>query len=62
MVNVRIIAFTGYYVPGYKGGGAIRTIANLVHQLGDEFCFRVVTMDRDLEDVEPYFGIVANSW
>lgn len=57
-----ILTFVGQYLPGYKAGGPIRTIANLVEQLGDEFEFRIVAADRDLGEVEPYPEIETNTW
>ncbi|OPX84861.1 MAG: Glycosyl transferases group 1 [Pelotomaculum sp. PtaB.Bin104] len=51
-----------YYFPGYKGGGPIRTLANLVERLGDEFRFKIITRDRDFGDRESYPGISVNSW
>jgi glycosyltransferase involved in cell wall biosynthesis len=52
----------GSYLPGYKGGGPIRSIENLVAAFGGEFHFRIVTLDRDLGDKLPFPGIVANRW
>lgn len=40
----------------------MRSIANLVSQLGDEFDFRIITRDRDFEDTQPYPGIRTNQW
>lgn len=57
-----ILTFTGHYLPGFKGGGPIRTMASLVETLGDAFDFSLVTLDRDLGSSEPYPGIHANSW
>lgn len=54
-----VLIFARYYLPGYKAGGPIRSIANLVDALGDEFDFRIVTSDRDATDVEPYPGLDA---
>lgn len=51
-----------YYLPGYKAGGPIRTIANMVEWLGDEFEFHIVTSDRDLGEEHPYPGIAVGSW
>lgn len=58
----RIIILCDYYLPGYKGGGPIRTLANMVDQLGDEFIFHVVTRNNDLGDAEAYSRIGADSW
>jgi len=57
-----ILTLLGYYLPGYKAGGPIRSIENLVTALGGEFHFRIVTLDRDLGDKLPFSGIVANRW
>jgi glycosyltransferase involved in cell wall biosynthesis len=57
-----ILVLLGSYVPAYKAGGPVRSIANLVAAIGEEFHFRVVTQDRDLGDKLPFPGIVANRW
>src|ERR1035441_1964022 len=51
-----------FYVPGYKSGGPIRTISNLVRKLGNEFDFKIITSDRDFGDNAPYAGIEPNQW
>jgi glycosyltransferase involved in cell wall biosynthesis len=61
-VKPRVLVATDYYLPGFKGGGPIRTIYNLVRSLKDEFDFRILTTDRDLGDVSPYPGIEADRW
>lgn len=62
MNNKKILVFNGYYIPGYKAGGPIRTLANMVERLGEFFSFKVVTRDRDSGDREPYAGISKSSW
>ena len=57
-----ILTFTGHYLPGYKAGGPIRTIAAMVDQLGDDFAFHIVTSDRDLGDMVPYPNVLINQW
>jgi glycosyltransferase involved in cell wall biosynthesis len=57
-----VLVFVGYYLPGFRGGGPIRTIANLVQRLGNEFDFYIITKDRDLGDVEPYPSIQPDKW
>ena len=52
-----ILTPAGYYLPGYKAGGPITTLANMVERLGEEFSFRIATRDRDLGDTKPYSGI-----
>lgn len=57
-----VLLFSGFFLPGFKGGGPIRTVANMVDKLGDEIDFSIVTSDRDLGDIEPYADIVRNQW
>ncbi|MBC7215025.1 MAG: glycosyltransferase [Burkholderiaceae bacterium] len=61
-MNIEIIVFGAFYLPGYKGGGPIRTIANMVEALGNEIQFSLVTLDRDLGDTAPYPHITPNAW
>ena len=64
-VHVRrpiIFALIGSYLPGFRGGGSVRTLVNLIDALGTEFGFRVVTADRDLNSPSPYPGIARDTW
>lgn len=56
----RILIFTDWYVPGFKAGGPIRSIANLVALLGPQAW--VITGDRDLGDESPYADLPLNQW
>lgn len=58
----RILILMGRYLPGYKDGGPVRTIKNLVDYLGNEYHFSILTCDRDHGDLEPYHNIVVNGW
>ena len=51
-----------YYLPGFKGGGKLMTVRNLVGALRSEFRFKVMTADRDLGDARSYEGIPPNQW
>ncbi len=57
-----ILTFIAHYLPGHKSGGPVRTIANMVEHLSDNFDFHIVTSDRDLADIEPYRSIALNAW
>lgn len=57
MGTPRVLVVLDYFLPGFKGGGSVRTVANIVERLGDEFDFHVVTRDRDIGDPAPYRGI-----
>jgi glycosyltransferase involved in cell wall biosynthesis len=57
-----ILCFVAYYLPGYRSGGPVRTIANFVDHLGDEFDIFIVTRDRDALDTAPYPNVVVDAW
>jgi len=52
-----ILTLVGCYLPGFRAGGPIRTIANLVENLGNEFDFRIIASDRDLGEATPYTNV-----
>lgn len=58
----KILLVADWYLPGYKAGGIITALANLVDGIGDEFDLRIITRDRDLTDPAPYAGIAAGEW
>lgn len=62
VIKPRILLFVRYYLPGYKAGGPMRSIANLAAHLGDEFDLQIVSTDRDLGDEESYTGVTINEW
>lgn len=57
-----ILTLVRHYLPGYKAGGPLRTLSNMVDQLGGEFDFRIITSDRDLGDSLPFPGIDTDKW
>ena len=59
---MRILLLSSFYLPGYKGGGPIKTIKNICDELGKEISFKIVTSDRDLGDSTPYATIKCNAW
>jgi hypothetical protein len=57
-----ILVLTGCYLPGFRGGGPLRTIFNAVSSLHGDFDFHILTADRDLGDAAPYPGIGGAVW
>lgn len=57
-----VLIFIAHYLPGFSAGGPVRSIANLVNSLGDEYDFRIVTSDRDLGDRQPFPSVTADVW
>ena len=57
--NAQILIAADYFLPGFRGGGPIRTLANLIDHLGADFDFTVITRDHDLGEEEPFFDGVG---
>ena len=61
-VRTTVLMPIHHYLPGYRSGGPIRKLSNLVQGLGDEYTFKVVTRDRDSGDKTPYPGVAIDAW
>ena len=59
---MKILALVNFYLPGYKGGGPIQSVANMAAFLGENFRFQVITTDRDHRDSTPYPGVRPGEW
>lgn len=57
-----VLVFIHHYLPGFEAGGALRSLANTVELLGDEFNFHIVTSNHDLLDRTPYPGVAGDCW
>ena len=58
----KILIFSDWYAPAFKGGGPIRSIVNLVEALKHEYEFYIYTTDTDFGEHAPMAGIVADQW
>jgi glycosyltransferase involved in cell wall biosynthesis len=58
----KILIFVDHYLPGFKFGGPVRTIANLVSHLSDRYEFSIFTSDRDKGDTQPYPDLPREQW
>lgn len=58
----RVLVLAPFFLPGFKGGGPIKTVMNLIEHLNINFDFDVLTSDRDLGDLIPYEGVFPGKW
>jgi glycosyltransferase involved in cell wall biosynthesis len=58
----KLVIFTDWYAPGYRAGGPIRSLTNLVALIKGDFTVRVVTSNTDFGVKEPYPNIQPNKW
>jgi glycosyltransferase involved in cell wall biosynthesis len=49
-----------HYLPGFRFGGQLRSVANIVAALGDDFDLRIGCLDRDQGDTIAYSGLIPN--
>lgn len=57
-----ILIILSTYLPGYKAGGPIRSIKNLIEKTEDKYEFCIITSDRDVGDDKPYRNVKLNEW
>ncbi|MCC1494834.1 glycosyltransferase family 4 protein [Cognatishimia sp. F0-27] len=57
-----VLILLRHYLPGFRFGGPLRSVANLVDHLGDAVDFRIVTLDHDMGDPAPYSAIRTDRW
>ena len=58
----KVLVFIDWYLPGYKAGGPVRSVANLVDHLRDRIDFHIVTTDTDYTEQVPYTDIAPDRW
>lgn len=58
----KILIFIDWFLPGYKAGGPIRSIANLIEHLKQFFDFYIITRNTDYLESKPYSNIQSNEW
>lgn len=57
-----VLAFARSYLPGYRAGGPVRSLSNLVEALSAEYDFRIVCLDRDHRSDITYPDVKAGQW
>ncbi|MBL7883088.1 MAG: glycosyltransferase family 4 protein [Bacteroidia bacterium] len=62
MQKKKVLIFIDWYLPGYKAGGPIQSVANLVQHFKDEFDFSIITRDTDYCETTPYTSVKSDQW
>lgn len=58
----KILILTDWFIPGYRAGGPIRSVYNIINTLEELFCFSVITSDMDFGASDPYEDIQSDKW
>ena len=62
MKKQNILIFIDWFLPGTRSGGPVRSYANLIAHLGNDFNFYVITRDTDYCSEQVYQNIISDSW
>ena len=57
-----ILILFDYFFPGYRAGGPVQSLMNLVTCLHENYTFKVIANPYDLNETEHYQGIRLNEW
>lgn len=57
-----ILIFSRYFLPGYRAGGPIRSLANLVSALKEKFVFKIVCSNFDHGMSTAYTNTIPDMW
>ena len=59
---MQVLLLTAFFLPGYKGGGPIKSISNLIESTSECVGYKVIASDRDLGDKFPYHEVAIGQW
>lgn len=62
MTKKTIAVLYEYFYPGYKAGGPIQSLVNMVLTLQHQFEFKIITTAYDLNETKPYNYIKTDAW
>ncbi len=57
-----VLVLYDYFFPGYKAGGPVQSLVNMIATLSSQYTFKVVTYAYDLGETQPYAGITPDQW
>ena len=49
----RVLIFADWYLPGFRAGGLVTAVFNLVESIGASYDLFIFTRDRDIADTDP---------
>lgn len=59
----KILVFCDFYLPGFKSGGGMWTVVNIVDRFCDKYDFFIVTRNHDgVGDITPYDSVETGKW
>jgi len=62
MPKKKILLLYEYFYPGFKAGGPIQSLVNLVLAMQHQYEFYIATTAYDMQTATPYPNVVCNKW
>lgn len=62
MSRSKVLIFIDWYLPAFKAGGPVKSVASIVRQFENELDLFIITSDRDFGDVQPFKDVQLNQW
>jgi len=61
---IKVCIFIDWYIPGYKAGGPVKSLALLIEKLSktEQYEFYVICRNTDYMDKQPYATVVSDQW
>lgn len=56
----KLLIFIDFFLPGYKGGGPVTSVKNLVELIGDDFEILICTSNHDLGESDIYKSVESD--
>jgi glycosyltransferase involved in cell wall biosynthesis len=57
-----VVVIYPFFYPGFKAGGPVQSLTNMITLLGNEYDFRVITSGFDMQDKLPYSNVILDGW
>lgn len=57
-----IVIIYPYFFPGFRAGGPVQSLVNMVRELSSDFEFKVITSAFDLHKRQPYAQVQLDHW
>lgn len=61
-MKLKLLIFIDWYKPGYKAGGPIRSVSNMVDIFNTDFEISIITRGTDYMETTPYSNIKSDEW
>lgn len=60
--KINVLILSPYFLPGYRAGGPIQSLKNIIDHLSDRINFFVITPDHDLGSKDKYLDVRSDQW